>query len=45
LTLMMSLPCSRKYYVYVAKRSHVDEQFIDTYKRIGMAPFKEAVYA
>jgi sulfite reductase (NADPH) hemoprotein beta-component len=31
--------------VYVAKRSHVDEQFIDTYKRIGMDPFKGAVYA
>jgi sulfite reductase (NADPH) hemoprotein beta-component len=31
--------------VYVNKRSHNDEQFIDTYKRIGMDPFKEAVYA
>ena len=31
--------------VYVAKRSHSDEQFIDTYKRIGMDPFKGAVYA
>jgi sulfite reductase (NADPH) hemoprotein beta-component len=31
--------------VYVTKRSHIDEQFIDTYRRIGMDPFKEAVYA
>ena len=30
--------------VYVAKR-HEDECFIDTYRRIGMSPFKERVYA
>lgn len=30
--------------VYVEKR-HEDELFIDTYNRIGLAPFKEQVYA
>jgi len=30
--------------VYVARR-HEDEPFIDTYRRIGIAPFKEHVYA
>lgn len=30
--------------VYVAQR-HEDERFLDTYRRIGMKPFKERVYA
>ena len=30
--------------VYVAKR-HEDERFLDTYRRIGLKPFKERVYA
>jgi sulfite reductase (NADPH) hemoprotein beta-component len=30
--------------VYKANRSD-GEKFLDTYKRIGMAPFKEQVYA
>ncbi|WP_447926085.1 nitrite/sulfite reductase [Vreelandella sp. EE27] len=30
--------------VYVAER-HEDERFLDTYRRIGMKPFKERVYA
>jgi sulfite reductase (NADPH) hemoprotein beta-component len=29
--------------VYLANRSN-DERFLDTYRRIGMAPFKEAIY-
>lgn len=29
---------------YLSQR-HADERFIDTFRRIGMAPFKEAVYA
>ena len=29
---------------FVANRAE-DERFIDTYNRIGMAPFKERVYA
>ena len=30
--------------VYVANR-HEDERFIDTYRRVGITPFKEAAYA
>lgn len=30
--------------IYVANR-HEDEPFLDTYRRIGMAPFKEQIYA
>lgn len=30
--------------VYVAER-HADERFLDTYRRIGLKPFKERVYA
>ena len=30
--------------VYVAER-HEDERFLDTYRRIGLKPFKERVYA
>jgi sulfite reductase (NADPH) hemoprotein beta-component len=29
--------------VYVENR-HEDERFLDTYRRIGMAPFKQQVY-
>ena len=29
---------------YLEKR-HPEERFIDTYERIGLAPFKERVYA
>ena len=30
--------------VYLAERDQ-GERFLDTYRRIGMAPFKEAIYA
>ena len=30
---------------YVALRTSQDERFLDTYRRLGPAPFKEAVYA
>jgi sulfite reductase (NADPH) hemoprotein beta-component len=30
--------------VYLAHRKD-DERFVDTYRRIGMEPFKEAIYA
>jgi len=30
--------------VYIENRTP-EEQFLDTFKRIGMAPFKERVYA
>ncbi|WP_142848623.1 nitrite/sulfite reductase [Telmatospirillum sp. J64-1] len=30
--------------VYLANRRDADESFIETYRRIGMAPFKEALY-
>ena len=30
--------------VYVERRSE-DEQFLDTFRRIGLDPFKERVYA
>ena len=29
--------------VYVNER-HIDERFIDTYRRLGLAPFKTAAY-
>jgi sulfite reductase (NADPH) hemoprotein beta-component len=31
--------------VYVAQRASDDETFLQTYRRIGMAPFKERIYA
>jgi len=30
---------------YLAVRRDADEKFIDTYRRVGMAPFKDALYA
>jgi sulfite reductase (NADPH) hemoprotein beta-component len=30
---------------YVALRARPDELFIDTYKRIGIEPFRERIYA
>jgi len=30
---------------YLRLRNSSDERFLDTYRRVGLAPFKEAVYA
>ena len=29
---------------YLTVREHADERFIDCYRRVGMKPFKEALY-
>ena len=29
---------------YIARRTSADETFIDAYRRLGEAPFKEALY-